>query len=92
MGGVQLYFNPVTIPPGQAAERAFRVFAGPKKPELLEAVGGGLVRSIDLGWFWLAPLLLAGCDDNIWGQAQEETVVAPEATGFAGVQEIVAQR
>ena len=52
----QLYFNPVNVPPGQAAERVFRIFAGPKKAELLEAAGGELVRSIDLGWFWLAPL------------------------------------
>ena len=55
-GVAQIYFDPVTIPAGQAAERVFRVYAGPKDPELLEAVGGGLVRSIDLGWFWLAPL------------------------------------
>ncbi len=55
-GVAQLFFNPVNVPPGQAAERVFRVFAGPKKSELLEQVGGELVRSIDLGWFWLAPL------------------------------------
>ncbi len=55
-GVAQLYFNPVNVPPGQAAERVFRIFAGPKKAELLEAAGGELVRSIDLGWFWLAPL------------------------------------
>jgi YidC/Oxa1 family membrane protein insertase len=55
-GVAQIYFDPVTIPPGQTAERVFRVYAGPKEPELLEAVSPGLVRSIDLGWFWLAPL------------------------------------
>jgi len=55
-GVVQVYFDPVNLPPGQAAERLYRVYAGPKEPERLEAVGGGLVQSIDLGWFWLAPL------------------------------------
>ena len=55
-GVAQVYFDAVSLPPGQSAERVFKVFAGPKEPELLEAVGGGLVRAIDLGWFWLAPL------------------------------------
>jgi YidC/Oxa1 family membrane protein insertase len=55
-GVAQIYFDPVTIPPGQAAERAYRVYGGPKDPEHLEAVGGGLVQAVDLGWWWLAPL------------------------------------
>lgn len=55
-GVAQIYFDPVSLPPGQAAERVFRIYAGPKEPERLEAAGGGLIQSIDLGWFWLAPL------------------------------------
>jgi YidC/Oxa1 family membrane protein insertase len=58
-GVVQLFFDPVNIPPGKSAERVFRIYAGPKEADRLEAVGGGLIRSIDLGWNWLAPLTLA---------------------------------
>ena len=58
-GVIQLFFEPVSLPAGQSAERVFRVYVGPKQAERLEAVGGGLVRSIDLGWNWLAPLTLA---------------------------------
>jgi YidC/Oxa1 family membrane protein insertase len=58
-GVVQLFFEPVNLPTGQGAERVFRVYVGPKEAERLEAVGGGLVRSIDLGWQWMAPLTLA---------------------------------
>ena len=58
-GVVQVYFDPLTLPPGQSAERIFRVYVGPKEAERLEALGAGLVRSIDLGWNWLSPLTLA---------------------------------
>jgi YidC/Oxa1 family membrane protein insertase len=57
-GVVQIFFDPVMLPPGQSAERVFRVYAGPKEAERLEAVGAGLIRSIDLGWDWLSPLVL----------------------------------
>src|SRR5262245_8154859 len=58
-GLVDLSFEPTHLPPGQSAERIFRVYAGPKEAPRLEAVGGGLVRAIDLGWNWLTPLTLA---------------------------------
>lgn len=58
-GVVQVFFDPLTLPPGQSAERVFRVYVGPKEADRLEAVGAGLIRSIDLGWNWLAPLTLA---------------------------------
>ena len=58
-GVVQIFFDPVTLPPGQSAERIFRVYAGPKEAVRLEALGAGLIRSIDLGWNWLSPLTLA---------------------------------
>jgi YidC/Oxa1 family membrane protein insertase len=57
-GVVQVFFDPLVLPPGQSAERIFRVYAGPKEAERLEAVGAGLIRSIDLGWAWLSPLVL----------------------------------
>ena len=58
IGTVHVYFDPVTLPPGQGLERIYRVYAGPKEAQRLEAIGGGLVRAIDLGWNWLAPLTL----------------------------------
>jgi len=58
-GIVSVSFEPVNLPPGQSAERIFRVYTGPKEARRLEAVGGGLVRAIDLGWNWLSPLTLA---------------------------------
>jgi len=58
-GVVQIFFDPVMLPPGKSAERIYRVYAGPKVPDLLEAVGAGLIRSIDLGYSWLSPLVLA---------------------------------
>jgi YidC/Oxa1 family membrane protein insertase len=58
-GVVQIFFDPVQIPTGKSHERIFRVYAGPKEPERLEAIGSGLVRAIDLGWSWLVPLTRA---------------------------------
>jgi YidC/Oxa1 family membrane protein insertase len=55
-GIVQVYFDPVQMPPGQSAERVYRAYAGPKDEELLEALGGGLIRAIDLGYTWVVPL------------------------------------
>jgi YidC/Oxa1 family membrane protein insertase len=57
-GQVEVFFEPTQIPPGQSAERVYRVYVGPKESERLEAVGSGLVRSINLGWNWLSPLTL----------------------------------
>ncbi len=52
----RLSFAPVSVPPGQAVERELRVYAGPKETRALEAVGGNLDRSIDLGYTWMVPL------------------------------------
>jgi YidC/Oxa1 family membrane protein insertase len=59
IGEVRVFFDPLPLPPGQSVERIYRVYAGPKEAERLEALGAGLVRAIDLGWNWLAPLTLA---------------------------------
>jgi YidC/Oxa1 family membrane protein insertase len=58
-GVVQVFFEPVRLPPGQATERVFRAYMGPKEAERLKAMGGGLARAIDLGWSWVAPLTRA---------------------------------
>lgn len=55
-GVVQVFFEPVSLPSGQATERVFRAYLGPKEEARLEAMGGGLERAIDLGWSWVAPL------------------------------------
>jgi YidC/Oxa1 family membrane protein insertase len=46
----------VAVLPGTALAREYSAFLGPKEPELLEAAGAQLERSIDLGWTWVAPL------------------------------------
>jgi YidC/Oxa1 family membrane protein insertase len=51
-----LYFQPISIPPGQTVEREIRVYIGPKQGALLEATGSNLDRSIDLGYSWMTPL------------------------------------
>jgi YidC/Oxa1 family membrane protein insertase len=55
-GVVELYYDNLEIPPGQSAERDFRGYAGPKDQKLLEAMGNGLIRAIDLGYTWVVPL------------------------------------
>ena len=55
-GVVQVFFDPVQLPAGQRAAREFRGYLGPKETGRLEALGGGLIESIDLGWSWVAPL------------------------------------
>jgi YidC/Oxa1 family membrane protein insertase len=58
-GVAQVFFEPVRLPPGQATERVFRGYMGPKEAARLEAMGGGLGRAVDLGWSWVAPLTRA---------------------------------
>jgi YidC/Oxa1 family membrane protein insertase len=53
---LQVYFDAVEIPPAQMAERVYRVYVGPKEGERLEALGGGSIRAIDLGYTWVVPL------------------------------------
>jgi YidC/Oxa1 family membrane protein insertase len=55
-GLIQVFFDPVQIPPSQSAERVYRVYLGPKEEPRLEALGGGLIRAIDLGYTWVVPL------------------------------------
>jgi len=55
-GTMQLYFDPVQIPPGQSLTREYRGYVGPKESQRLEALGSGALASIDLGWKWVAPL------------------------------------
>lgn len=46
----------VSVPGGTTVAREYSIYAGPKEPERLAAVGAQLNRSIDLGWSWMAPL------------------------------------
>ncbi len=47
----ELAYNPIDLPPGQRAERGYRIYLGPKEPELLDAVGAHLDEAILKGWF-----------------------------------------
>jgi YidC/Oxa1 family membrane protein insertase len=55
-GAVELFFDPVEVPPGQSVAREFRGYVGPKEVSRLEAIGGNAIDSIDMGWWWVAPL------------------------------------
>jgi YidC/Oxa1 family membrane protein insertase len=58
-GAVQVYFDPVTLPPSQSATREYRVYLGPKEIERLEAFAPSAVSSIDLGWSFVQPMTRA---------------------------------
>jgi YidC/Oxa1 family membrane protein insertase len=55
-GAVEVFFDPVEVPPGQSVAREFRGYVGPKELERLELLGPGAVAAIDVGWSWVAPL------------------------------------
>jgi YidC/Oxa1 family membrane protein insertase len=55
-GITRISFEETEIPPGKTLPREFRGFAGPKVPELLEALGSHTMKSVDIGWAWVAPL------------------------------------
>lgn len=57
-GIAEIWFLGVQLPPGQATDQQFRGYLGPKEQERLEKMGGDTVRSIDLGWSWIEPLVL----------------------------------
>ncbi|HEX2859524.1 MAG TPA: membrane protein insertase YidC [Alphaproteobacteria bacterium] len=54
-GGTDLYSanvqRDVTVPAGGQADVRYKIYAGPKQQELLEAAGQGMERAIDWGWF-----------------------------------------
>jgi YidC/Oxa1 family membrane protein insertase len=56
VGATVLFFAPVQLPPGQIIEHEFNGYMGPKVPELLEATGSELGKSINLGYGWIAPM------------------------------------
>jgi YidC/Oxa1 family membrane protein insertase len=55
-GAVELFFDPVEVPPGQSVAREFRGYVGPKELEHLEPLGPAAVAAVDVGWDWVAPL------------------------------------
>ena len=57
-GVAEVSFLPVKVPPGQAMNQEFRGYLGPKEQDRLEQMGGDTIRSIDLGWSWIEPLVL----------------------------------
>jgi len=57
-GRAEISFPSVQLPSGQTTDQQFRAYLGPKEQERLEQMGGNTVRSIDLGWSWIEPLVL----------------------------------
>jgi YidC/Oxa1 family membrane protein insertase len=57
-GVAELSFPAVKLQAGQVAEQEFRAYLGPKEVDRLEAMGRDTVRSIDLGYSWIKPLVL----------------------------------
>jgi YidC/Oxa1 family membrane protein insertase len=53
---VQLFYDPVQLPPGQRVSREVRVYVGPKEAERLAVAGASLDGSISLGWWPIPPL------------------------------------
>jgi YidC/Oxa1 family membrane protein insertase len=56
LAAVDVSFDGVELAAGHSLTREYRGYVGPKEMERLEAMGGGLDRSIDLGWAWFAPM------------------------------------
>jgi YidC/Oxa1 family membrane protein insertase len=48
---VEIAQQAVSLPPGQAAAREYRVYLGPKESARLEALGANLDQAIQKGWF-----------------------------------------
>ncbi|MEM7409914.1 MAG: membrane protein insertase YidC [Myxococcota bacterium] len=55
-GVVQLYFDPVTLTPGQSAVREYRGYVGPMEVARLEAFSPTAVQAVDFGWSIIAPM------------------------------------
>jgi len=58
LGVAEISFPAVKLLPGQATEQEFRAYLGPKDQDRLEQIGSDTIRSIDLGWSWIEPLVL----------------------------------
>jgi len=51
-------FAPLEVAPGQQVSRRLQGFAGPKRSDVLAAVGGELSKSVNLGYSWVEPLTI----------------------------------
>jgi YidC/Oxa1 family membrane protein insertase len=58
-GVVQVYFDPVNVPPGQSAAHEYRAYFGPKEIQRLEAFAPAAASSVDLGWSFVHPMTRA---------------------------------
>jgi len=57
-GVLAVSFPAVSLPTGQVTAQEFRGYLGPKERPRLEAMGGETIRSINLGYSWIGPLVL----------------------------------
>jgi YidC/Oxa1 family membrane protein insertase len=58
-GAAVVSFPAVNLPVNQSTDQEFRAYLGPKEPDRLEAIGGETIRSIDRGYGWIEPLVVA---------------------------------
>lgn len=56
-GQVVLQYGETELPPGTSVERSWRLFLGPKVPEVVRAVDARFESTIDVGWSWVRPLV-----------------------------------
>jgi YidC/Oxa1 family membrane protein insertase len=49
-GQLDVFFAPVSLPPGAKLARDYRLYLGPKEPERLDAFGAHLDEAIQKGW------------------------------------------
>ena len=49
-GLLEVWFEPVTLPPAAKLTREYRLYLGPKEPERLDALGAHLDQAIQRGW------------------------------------------
>lgn len=53
-GLLDVWFEPVSLPPGAKLTREYRLYLGPKEPERLDALGAHLDEAVQRGWVpWL---------------------------------------
>lgn len=56
-GQVVLQYGATELPPGTSIERSWRLFLGPKVPEIVRGVDPRIESTIDVGWSWVRPLV-----------------------------------
>jgi len=56
-GQVVLQYGETDLPPGTSVERSWRLYVGPKVPQIVRAVDPRFESTINVGWSWVRPLV-----------------------------------